>query len=307
MAFCAFLVESCDSIDGSDIHKEVEVKQIVELPDTVKQHLIKQDSLYTGLIAKIDTLTNELNASQQSIAQLQNNVDMLESPESFWNYMTVGAIILSLIAIVLTFLCGGRLDEDKVRRIVRSILDESTRLNELQRKVQELEKVKNTNANLGYMPAGSISRKAEDRIVYLEGKIREVIDAVNRHETEIKNCGGAKPTLPSTPSKSEQPKFSKEGYAKLNSGAFFLEILDSNQEGCVFHINFKSENKGEFDIISLDKIKSRNGWQEVVETTGNCTMEDATSYKVADKGICEKLSDGKTWEMKRKLKIKISK
>lgn len=249
----------------------------------------------------------ELNASQQNVAQLQRNLDKLESPESFWNYMTVGAIIISIIAIILIFLRGSGLNERDVNRMVRDYLDDSMRLNELQRRVLDLEKVKNTNSNSRYMPAGPVSRKAEDRIVYLEGKIKEVIDAVNRHETEIKNYGGAKPTPPSTPPKPEQPKFSKEGYAKLNSGAFFLEILDSNQEGCVFHINFKSENKGEFDIISLDKIKSRNGWQEVVETTGNCTMEDATSYKVEDKGICEKLSDGKTWEMKRKLRIKISK
>lgn len=312
MAFCAFIVSSCDIIGGNEPQREVEVKQIVELPDTVKQHLIKQDSLYSGLIAKIDTLTNQLNASQQNIAQLQKDLDKLESPESFWNYMTVGAIILSLLSIVLViFLRSNALSENDVCKSVKDYLDNSRRLNELQRKVLDLERVKNSSSNSKYMPTGPVSRKAEDRIAYLEGKINEVFDVVNRHDAQIKNSGcmtSAYPsTSPSTPSKPKQPEFSKDGYAKLNSGAYFLEIMDSNQEGCVFHINFKSESKGEFDIISLDKIKSRNGWQEVVETTGNCTMEDATSYKVENKGICEKLSDGKTWEMKRKLKIKISK
>lgn len=289
MALCALFVTSCDIIGGGESPKEVEVKQIEELPDIVKQHLIKQDSLYSGLIAKIDTLTMELNASQQKVAQLQRDLKKLERPESFWNYMTVGAIILAAIAIVLIFLRGSGLNEGDVNHMVRDYL----------------EKLKSNSSN----STGPVSKKAEDRIIDLEGNIKEVIDAVKRLETEIKNCGKSTPpsTPPSTPSQPEQPKFSKEGYAKLNSGAFFLEILDSNQEGCVFHINFKNENRGEFDIISLDKIKSRNGWQEVVETTGNCTMEDATSYKVEDKGTCEKLSDGKTWEMKSKLKIKISK
>lgn len=311
MAFSAFTVSSCDFFRDSETQKNVEVKYIVELPDTVKQHLIKQDSLYSGLIAKIETLTNELNTAQQNVAQLKRNHKTLENLD--WNYMTVGAIILSVLAIILSILAivlrGNALGENDVHRNVKAYLDNSTRLKELQSKVLDLERTKSTNSSSKYMPTGPVSRKAEDRIVYLEGKIKEVIDAVHRHENEIKTCGGVKTTPPSTPPTTppKRPEFSKEGYAKLNSGAFFLEILDSNQEGCVFHIKFKSENKGEFDIISLDKIKSRNGWQEVVETTGNCTMEDATSYKVEDKGICEKLSDGKTWEMKRKLKIKISK
>lgn len=306
LAICAFFVASCDIIGGSAPKKEVDVKRIVELPDTVKQHLIKQDSLYTGLIAKIDTLTNELNAAQQNVAQLQKKLEELENPKIVWNYMTVGAIILSLIAVFLTFRRGGR-NEDNVRGMVNDYLNKSRLLNELQSKVLDLEKVKNSNSNPRFMQNGPISRKSEDRISYLEEKLKEVLDILNRYENEIKNYGGTRSTPGLTPLKPKLPELSKDGYAKLNSGAFFFEILDSNQEGCVFHISFKSENKGEFDIISLDKIKSRNGWQEVVEINGDCTIEDATTYKVMEKGICEKHSDGKTWKMIRKLKIKISK
>ncbi len=307
---CTIAFSSCDFIGDNSNQKEVEVKQIVELPDSVKQHIIKQDSLYCGLIAKIDTLTMALNTSQQEVAKLQQNFEKLESPKSFWNYMTVGALILAFIAIILNFAhCG--LSENKVRRCIKEYLDSSKRINDFQRKINDIEsKLVNSNSNSRYMPTGPISRKAEDRIVYLEGKIKEVIDAVNRHEAEIKNRDISTSTTQVSKSTSQQKKefeYKKDGYAKLNSGAYFMEILDSNQEGCVFHINFKSQNKGEFNIISLDKIKSRNEWKNVIEATGNCTIEDATSYKVEEMGICEKLSDGKTWEMKRKLRIKISK
>ena len=96
-------------------------------------------------------------------------------------------------------------------------------------------------------------------------------------------------------------------YAKLNSGKYFLELSESNQEGCVFKINYNTSlNRGEFCIISLDKIKSRNGWNEVVDYSGNCVMKEATDYRLVEKGLCEKLTDG-TWEVKRKLKITITK
>lgn len=183
---CTIAFSSCDFIGDNSNQKEVEVKQIVELPDSVKQHLIKQDSLYCGLIAKIDTLTMALNTSQQEVAKLQQNFEKLESPKSFWNYMTVGALILAFIAIILNFArCG--LSENKVRRCIKEYLDSSKRINDFQRKINDIEsKLVNSNSNSRYMPTGPISRKAEDRIVYLEGKIKEVIDAVNRHEAEIK-------------------------------------------------------------------------------------------------------------------------
>lgn len=169
---CTIAFSSCDFIGDNSNQKEVEVKQIVELPDSVKQHLIKQDSLYCGLIAKIDTLTMALNTSQQEVAKLQQNFEKLESPKSFWNYMTVGALILAFIAIILNFArCG--LSENKVRRCIKEYLDSSKRINDFQRKINDIEsKLVNSNSNSRYMPTGPISRKAEDRIVYLEGKIK---------------------------------------------------------------------------------------------------------------------------------------
>ena len=99
-------------------------------------------------------------------------------------------------------------------------------------------------------------------------------------------------------------EYIKMGYANINSGNIFTKIFDSAQESCVFSIKFKSATKGEFNIISLDKIKSRNMWQEIVEYTGS--IEDATSFKVEDYGICEKYDDV-TWQVTKKLKIKLQK
>ena len=98
----------------------------------------------------------------------------------------------------------------------------------------------------------------------------------------------------------------KIGYANINSGVYFMELFDYKQETCVFTINFKGEDRGEFDIISLDKLKSRNGWQEVVEATGNCTLAEANEFTRLDCGKCRKI-DSNVWEVTQKLKIKIRK
>ena len=305
---CSFVLVSCSFFGEEPAKSSEEPSKIEVVPDSIKQHLIKQDSLYAGLIEKIDTLTNELNESRVTVAQLQQSVDELESPRRIWNYLSIGAIILGLIAIILQFVRSGGLDKNEINTIFRENMDSSTRLKAMKEKLDNLEKNSRNSQNSRYMPTGPVSRKAEDRIAWLEGKIQEVIVAVNRHETEIKRNGGTTTTTPPTgPAKPKEPEFNKDGYAKLNTSIYFMDILDSNQEACVFHINFKSANKGEFDIISLDKIKSRNGWQDVIDATGNCTMEDATSYTVVEKGICEKISDDNTWEVKRKLRIKISK
>ena len=93
-------------------------------------------------------------------------------------------------------------------------------------------------------------------------------------------------------------------YANTNSEEFFTSVVETKQETCVFDIYLSSQTIGEFDLISLDKIKQRNNWDRVVECKGDCTIEEANTFKTEQKGKCE-LSDG-TWKVVEKLKITIS-
>ena len=97
-----------------------------------------------------------------------------------------------------------------------------------------------------------------------------------------------------------------------------VEAIESNKNSAFKSIDYKIclPLSGDTQVVKtlsenemkelLDDISIVLGYKSIMEKF-NCTIEDATSYKVEEMGICEKLSDGKTWEMKRKLRIKISK
>ena len=105
----------------------------------------------------------------------------------------------------------------------------------------------------------------------------------------------------------QEPAYTRMGYAKVNSSKYFVEIYDSQQEDCVYKINFTNKEEGEFDIISLGKIKTINDLKEVLDfADGSCLLNEATSHKVVEKGLCKKI-DENTWEVTKKLVIKVFK
>ena len=100
----------------------------------------------------------------------------------------------------------------------------------------------------------------------------------------------------------------RKEYAKANSGKFLVQITDSQQEGCVYVINFVNKEEGKFDIVSLAKIKPVNDIMDVIELApGSCSLEDATTYNVIDKGLCRKVEGKPAWEVTKKLIIKVTK
>lgn len=97
------------------------------------------------------------------------------------------------------------------------------------------------------------------------------------------------------------------GYAKVNSSKYFVEIFNSQHEDCVYKINFVNKEEGEFDIISLSKIKTINDLKEVLDlASGSCLLNEASSHIVVERGRCKKIDDN-TWEVTKKLVIKVFK
>ena len=66
---------SCDLFEDEWPTTEAEgVKTIVELPVSVKQKIVEQDSLMTELLNKVDTLTKELNSTKAENAELKKDI-----------------------------------------------------------------------------------------------------------------------------------------------------------------------------------------------------------------------------------------
>lgn len=307
LVVCSLFMVSCDFF-GESKSSEVntETKKIEILPDSVEKHINEQGKFNKDILESVDALTHKLNETSDSIAQLKATIEKLESPtpSGFWHFITLVAFAFSVITLLLSFRSRG-LNRKEVQEEFSRCLDDSTRIRGLMTDVDVLKK-KSSSVN-NYQPkskGGSTSSSdVVARVTHLENKLKEVITAVNG--ILIRNGGGSS-NSDSSNSTPKEDKYSKVIYAKINTDKYFTDIVNSNQEACVFVINLNNDKKGEFNLISLDKIKSRNGWQDVVEYTGSCLMSEATSYTVQDKGICEKIDDN-TWEVKRKLKIKISK
>lgn len=291
------LVCSCNMFSDNKEEPEqgfkMQVQKIVELPDSVKEKMIKQDSLAQNLITKIDTITEGLNSAKENIEELKQKTDSFKSTNSIW-FSLIG-LFCGIIAMIISFSKPKGLKENEIKSIIGEYFRYSKKINNINSKLAILEEALNNQTN---SKKGNSVTSLEQRIAELERKVKTLSKTNDKtiEDTVLLNIGET--------NKSED--YIKKGYAPLNRYNFIINISDSNQEGCVFKISFISSNKGEFDLIALDKIKSCNGWEDVIEYTGRCTMEEASSYKLIKKGVIVKYDD-QTWEVQDKLKIEITK
>lgn len=295
-----FTLSSCDYFNDKEASKgNQDNATIVEgISQEIKNKIAAQDTLMNALVLKVDTLAQALTQAQTENAELKSQVEKLESPKSTWGYMTLASFVVAIIALVLSLLRKG-VSKEKVDEIFSNNLDKSKRIAELKAAVYQLQSGQNNNR---------VSQSVNTSLQNLDARLRSVESSLSRLSSRTNEVHDtSNPSINHSQEQHRQPKepeYLKMGYANINSGNIFTKIFDSAQESCVFSIKFKSATKGEFNIISLDKIKSRNMWQEIVEYTGS--IEEATSFKVEEYGICEKYDDV-TWQVTKKLKIKLQK
>ncbi len=297
-----FTVSSCDFFNEKEASKDVQdnAATVEGISQEIKDKIKAQDTLMNALVLKVDNLAQALTQAQSENAELKAQVEKLESPKSTWGYMTLAAIIIAILALVLSLLRKG-VSREKVDEIFSNNLDKSKRIADLKAAVNQLQLGQSNNR---------VSQSVNSSLQNLDVRLRSVESTLSRLNSKTNE---ARDTSNSStnhrqehPRQPKEPEYLKMGYANINSGNNFTKIFDSAQESCVFSIKFKSPSKGEFNIISLDKIKSRNMWQEIVEYTGS--IEEATSFKVEEYGICEKYKyDDVTWQVTKKLKIKLQK
>lgn len=279
-----FALFSCDVFNDNEQSQDTnnDAATVEGISQEMKDKIAAQDTLMGALVLEVDTLGQALTQVQKENAELKARVTKLENPKSSWGYMALAALAIAIIALVLSLLKKG-VSRGEVDKIFSKNLDKSQRMAELEKTVDQLNmfsrKVKKSLQSVDTTPRG---RESND--------VHNTPSAVTKHQEQL--C------------QSPKAEYLKKGYAKINSGDCFTQIFDSAEEGCVFSIEFKSATKGEFNIIAVDKIRSRNNWQEIVECTG-LSIKDATSFNVKELGICEKCDDS-LWKITRKLKIKLS-
>lgn len=294
LSSCSFF-EDDKSSKGKD-----EIRTIVELPDSVKQKIADHDTLMTELLNKVDTLTAELNLTKEESAEMKEKIAELKSPKSTWAYISIGAFILGLIALIISLLKPKGIKEKQVYEIVKKSLDESRRIKELQ--VNENNLLSSQRNNRMSNISSSYAPNSDSRLRQLENQMAQVIGIINKITvTASQPVSTRKEPAPSR----KENEYQKVGYAKVDTDIYFTTIYESNQEGCVFKLTFTCQSKGKFNIIALDKIQSKNDWQKKVECSG-VSIKEATDFRLEDEGICEKIDDN-TWKVTKPLKIKLIK
>lgn len=302
--FVPILCASCDRFDELDRKENKEVRTIEVFPDSVRQYLIEQDSLKRGLISKIDTLTTELNSSKNEIEQLQSMIIELKSPGRLLIFFVSLSLTISLVALILSIIrTNKKVNKWEVKDMTKQIAREQ---------VKDLEyRMNRAENNIIEIGKASSTSKTTSIDGFIDKRLQDLELRLNRVERS-NNVTTSKPFSYNNHSSVEtiaiqEPEVMKTGYAKVNSNKYFVEIYSSKQEDCVYIIKFTSKEEGEFDIISLDKIKSINGLKDVVELTqDSCLLEEATNYSVIEKGRCKK-ADESVWEVTKKLIIKVTK
>ena len=291
LSSCSFF-EDDKSSKGKD-----EIRTIVELPESAKQKIADQDTLMTELLNKVDTLTAELNLTKEENAELKEKIAELKSPKNTWAYISIGAFVLGLIALIISLLKPKGIREKRVYEIVKKSLDESRRIKELQENVNNL--LSSQRNNRMSNTSSSYAPNSDSRLRQLENQMAQVIKKITITTSQPVS------TRKEPVSSRKENEYQKVGYAKVDTDIYFTTIYDSNQEGCVFKISFTSPIIEKFNIISLDKIQSKNDWQQKVECSG-CSIKEASDFRIEDDGICEKI-DESTWKVTKPLKIRLLK
>ena len=295
------VMSSCSFFDDDKSPKETtEVRTIVELPDSIKQKIVAQDSLMTELLNKVDTLTAELNITKDEIVKLRKEVDNLVSPQRIWAYVSMGAFVLGLIALLFAFFKPKGIKKEEVDVVVKECLGNPHMIKGLQDYVNNLISAQRNSRN---SPVGSsYASKTDSRLSQLEKEVSQVIADVNNMTASAQSTTQ---THSDAPKPRKDSEYQKVRYAKNDTGAYFTTLYETNQEGCVFKITFTSPTKGRFTIISLDKIQSRNDWQQKIECSG-ISIKEASDFQTEEEGLCEKIEEN-TWQVTRPLKIKLRK
>lgn len=249
---------------------------------------------------KGDTLSQVLNEATSDITKLQPTED--EKTIDFWNDLSLLLGVIAFVAaIVAIWSTRNHVKfEDIDSKLNRYLRDRGLS----EQEVKHLKGRMNSLANSHSQQNPVSSNVGNDNIASLERRIADLERKISLLQQPQKPASQFTPAAP----KNIQPKTTKRLYASTNTQEYFTRVVDTKQESCVFVLDLLSPTSTtcEFDIISFDKIKQRNGWQDIVECEGDCMITEATNSVTNQKGKCEKLPDG-TWKIVKKLKITISK
>lgn len=160
---------------------------------------------------------------------------------------------------------------------------------------RELDQLKQASLSQKQVDARKIQDEAERR---WSRSLRGLEERVGSVEAKLKAVGRQSPMEKGSP---------KVKYFGINSEDYFVRAFDTSDVDKLFKVTFDdvSLNKGEFELIDLNRIKSADQIGHVIQfTDGSKRIKDAKNIVSQVRGTV--VRDGDLWKVVEKLKLKLN-
>lgn len=160
---------------------------------------------------------------------------------------------------------------------------------------RELDQLKQASLSQKQVDARKIQDEAERR---WSRSLRGLEERVGSVEAKLKAVGRQSPMEKGSP---------KVKYFGINSEDYFVRAFDTSDVDKLFKVTFDdpSLNKGEFELIDLNRIKSADQIGHVIQfTDGSKRIKDAKNIVSQVRGTV--VRDGNLWKVVEKLKLKLN-
>lgn len=97
-------------------------------------------------------------------------------------------------------------------------------------------------------------------------------------------------------------------YFGITNSKYFFNIYDSKNDNAFFKVSFddESKKKGDFELLSINQLKSIDGIGEAVDIDYNdLEMKNARDFETLEKGHVEKNGNDNSWMISSPTKIRL--
>lgn len=230
------------------------------------QDTVKHDSTAAAVEGKTGSVESDQNTSKRQEAQA--------------DWLPLASSCVSIVALAGMVIMSFRLKRESGKR------------RQLKR---ELDQLKQASLSQKQVDARKIQDEAERR---WSRSLRGLEERVGSVEAKLKAVGRLSPMEKGSP---------KIKYFGINSEDYFVRAFDTSDVDKLFKVTFDdvSLNKGEFELIDLNRIKSADQICHVIQfTDGSKRIKDAKNIVSQVRGTV--VRDGNLWKVVEKLKLKLN-
>lgn len=227
--------------------------------------------------SKTDTTAAAVEGKTGSVESDQNTSKRQEAQA---DWLPLASSCVSIVALAGMVIMSFRLKRESGKR------------RQLKR---ELDQLKQASLSQKQVDARKIQDEAERR---WSRSLRGLEERVGSVEAKLKAVGRQSPMEKGSP---------KIKYFGINSEDYFVRAFDTSDVDKLFKVTFDdvSLNKGEFELIDLNRIKSADQIGHVIQfTDGSKRIKDAKNIVSQVRGTV--VRDGNLWKVVEKLKLKLN-